>query len=57
MQQRRNQEIKDLFEMLEYPDDAKYVGEEIDEMDLYDKELEDLEEADYEELNLMEEPE
>lgn len=56
MQQRRNQEIKDLFEMLEYPDDAKYVGEEIDEMDLYDKELEEIE-ADYEELDFMKEPE
>ncbi len=33
--------------MLEEPDSTRYIGEEIDEMDLYDNELEE-EESNYE---------
>lgn len=36
--------------MLEHPDSSRYIGEELDEMDLYDKELEESE-ADYEDLD------
>lgn len=47
MEQQRKNKVKDLFEMLEEPDSTRYIGEEIDEMDLYDNELEE-EESNYE---------
>ncbi len=56
MQDKRNNKVRDLFEMLEDPDDTSYVGEEMDEMDLYDKELEEAE-TDYEGSYIIEDPE
>ena len=42
--------IKDVFEMLEDPEGSGYIGEELDEMDLYDQELEELEKLEEEEM-------
>ena len=43
--------IKDVFEMLEDPDRSGYIGEELDEMDLYDQELEEQEKLEEEEMD------
>ena len=43
--------IKDVFEMLEDPERSGYIGEELDEMDLYDQELEEQEKLEEEEMD------
>ena len=40
----RKKRIRDLVEMLEEPDETSYIGEDKDQMDLYDEELSRLEE-------------
>lgn len=46
----RGEKIRDLVSMIEDPDEAGYAGtDDLDEMELYDMELEDPEEELYEE--------
>ena len=51
MQRKDRKKIRDLVEMLEDPENSRYVGEDMDEMDIYDQELAELEELDEEEFD------
>ena len=44
MEKKRKKRIRDLVEMLEDPDETSYIGEDKDQMDIYDEELARLEE-------------
>lgn len=48
MPRKKKKNIRDLVEMLEDPDETSYIGEDKDQMDLYDEELARLEEEDEE---------
>lgn len=41
---KRKKRVRDLVEMLEEPEESRYIGEDKDQMDLYDEELARLEE-------------
>lgn len=49
---KRKKRIRDLVEMLEYPEESRYIGEDKDKMDLYDEELAKMEEEELEEDDL-----
>lgn len=50
----RKKRIRDLVEMLEEPDETSYIGEDKDQMDLYDEELSRLEEEEQDYDNISE---
>ena len=50
MPRKGRKKIKDLVEMLQDPENSRYVGEDMDEMDIYDQELAELEKLEDEEL-------
>jgi len=49
----KKKRIRDLVEMLEDPEEARYIGEDKDKMDLYDEELSRMEEEELEEEELF----
>lgn len=44
MSAKKKKRVRDLVEMLEDPEESGYIGEDKDQMDLYDEELARLEE-------------
>ncbi len=47
MTKRRNErKVRDLVEMMQDPDSSGYIGSDCDTMELYEQELEEMEEAD-----------
>lgn len=44
MSAKKKKRVRDLVEMLEDPEESGYIGEDKDQMDLYDEELSRLEE-------------
>jgi len=49
----KKKRIRDLVEMLEDPEESRYIGEDKDKMDLYDEELSRMEEEELEEEELF----
>lgn len=49
---KKKKRIRDLVEMLEYPEESRYIGEDKDKMDLYDEELARMEEEELDEDDL-----
>lgn len=45
---KKKKRVRDLVEMLEEPEESRYIGEDKDQMDLYDEELARLEEEENE---------
>lgn len=47
MTKRRNgKKVRDLVEMMQDPDSSGYIGSDCDAMELYEQELEEMEETD-----------
>lgn len=47
---KKKKRVRDLVEMLEEPEESRYIGEDKDQMDLYDEELARLEEEEDEDV-------
>lgn len=43
----RDEKIKDLVNLIESPDEQGYVGEDLDEMEIYDMEMKEIEDEIY----------
>lgn len=53
---KKKKRVRDLVEMLEDPDEASYIGEDKDRMDIYDEELARLEEENEEDPDGEDDP-
>ncbi len=46
MPRKKTKKVKDLVEMLQDPDSSRYIGSDMDELDIYEQELMEFDDED-----------